>query len=97
LNGWLLSYLAIKNKILENVFVTFISVFESVPVFSFIPIILILFIQDLGGFRGSEMAADFLVFTAVVWNIWFGIYQAYKTVPGHLLEVCSNYNLDSQK
>ena len=96
-SGWLLSYFAIKNRIFENIFVTVISVFESVPVFSFIPIILILFIQDLGGFWGSELAADFLVFTAVVWNIWIGIYQAYKTVPGHLLEVCNNYNFGVPK
>jgi NitT/TauT family transport system permease protein len=53
---------------------------------------LILFVQGLGGVWGSEVAADFLVFTAVVWNIWIGIYQAFKTVPGHLLEVCNNYN-----
>jgi ABC-type anion transport system duplicated permease subunit len=42
---------------------------------------------------GVEVAADFLVFTAIVWNIWLGIYQAFKTVPEHLLEVSANYEL----
>ncbi|MBP1356879.1 MAG: ABC transporter permease subunit, partial [Sulfolobus sp.] len=32
-------------------------------------------------------------FTAVVWNIWVGIYQAYKTIPENFLEVAENYRL----
>ena len=68
------------------------NIFESIPVISFLPIVLIIFIQNLGGPIGVEMAADFLVFDAVVWNIWIGAYQAFKTVPGHLLEVSENYN-----
>jgi NitT/TauT family transport system permease protein len=93
LTGWILGYIAIKNRVFENAFVLFISVFESIPVFSFIPIILIIFIRGLGGGLGVEVAADFLVFTAIVWNIWIGIYQAFKTVPEHLLEVSANYEL----
>ncbi|MFY9797593.1 MAG: ABC transporter permease subunit, partial [Candidatus Nitrosopolaris sp.] len=92
-SGWILGYLAIKNRVFENAFVLFISVFESIPVFSFIPIILIIFIRGLGDGLGVEVAADFLVFTAIVWNIWIGIYQAFKTVPEHLLEVSANYGL----
>jgi NitT/TauT family transport system permease protein len=87
------NYVAIKNRVFENAFVLFISVFESIPVFSFIPIILLVFIRGLGGSLGVEVAADFLVFTAIVWNIWIGIYQAFKTVPEHLLEVSANYEL----
>ncbi|MFZ0510137.1 MAG: ABC transporter permease subunit [Candidatus Nitrosopolaris sp.] len=92
-SGWILGYLAIKNRVFENAFVLFVSVFESIPVFSFIPIILIIFIRGLGGGLGVEVAADFLVFTAIVWNIWIGIYQAFKTVPEHLQEVSANYGL----
>jgi NitT/TauT family transport system permease protein len=93
LSGWILGYIAIKNRVFENAYVIFISVFESIPVFSFIPIVLIIFIRGLGGGLGVEVAADFLVFTAIVWNIWLGIYQAFKTVPEHLLEVSANYEL----
>jgi NitT/TauT family transport system permease protein len=92
-SGWILGYIAIKNRVFENAYVVFISVFESIPVFSFIPIVLIIFIRGLGGGLGVEVAADFLVFTAIIWNIWIGIYQAFKTVPEHLLEVSANYEL----
>jgi NitT/TauT family transport system permease protein len=40
-----------------------------------------------------EVAADFLVFDAVSWNVWIGAYQAFKTVPEHLLDVSENYRL----
>ena len=73
LSGWILGYIAIKNRVFENAYVIFISVFESIPVFSFIPIVLIIFIRGLGGGLGVEVAADFLVFSAIVWNIWLGI------------------------
>ncbi|MCY0859568.1 MAG: ABC transporter permease subunit [Sulfolobaceae archaeon] len=91
--GWFLGYIAVKNRGFENVYISFIEVFESVPVISFFPVVLIFFIYRIGGYLGIEMAVDFLVFTAVVWNIWVGIYQAYKTIPENFLEVVENYRL----
>ena len=91
--GWLLGYLAIKNRAFENTYVSLIEVFESVPVISFFPVVLIFFVYRIGGYLGIELAVDFLVFTAVVWNIWIGIYQAFKTIPSDLIEVSENYRL----
>ncbi|KAA8922827.1 ABC transporter permease subunit [Thermoplasma sp.] len=91
--GWFLAYAAIKGKIFENIYISLIEVFESVPVISFFPIVLIIFVTRIGGPLGVEMAADFLVFTAVVWNIWIGEYQAFKTVPREMLEVAENYQM----
>lgn len=90
--GWLLAYAAIKSRIFENIFIPFIEVFESVPVISFFPIVLIIFVDRVGGGLGVEFAADFLVFTAVAWNIWMGQYQAFKTIPSEMVEVTENYN-----
>ncbi len=89
--GWFLAYQAVKSKTFENVFIAAIEVFESVPVISFFPIVLTLFVLGVGGPLGVELAADFLVFTAVVWNIWMGEYQAFKTVPREMLEVSQNF------
>jgi len=89
--GWFLGYASIKSRIFENIYISLIEVFESVPVISFFPIVLIFFVYNIGGYLGIELAVDFLVFTAVVWNIWMGIYQAFKTVPNDLLEVSQNY------
>lgn len=89
--GWFLSYQAVRSKLFENIFIASIEVFESVPVISFFPIVLTLFVFGVGGALGVELAADFLVFTAVVWNIWMGEYQAFKTVPKEMLEVTQNF------
>lgn len=91
LSGWGLAYLAVKSRKFENAYVPFVNVLESIPVIGFLPIVLVVFIQGLGGFWGVEVAADFLVFDAVSWNVWIGAYQAFKTVPEHLLEVSENY------
>lgn len=90
-SGWLLCYVTVKNRVAENVFVSIVEVLESVPVISFFPIVLLIFVQKIGGPLGVELAVDFLVFTAVVWNIWMGIYQAYKTLPREMVEVVENY------
>jgi len=91
--GWFLGYAAIKSKVFENAFIASIEVLESVPVISFFPVVLIFFIYHVGGGAGVELAADFLVFTAVVWNIWVGIYQAFKTIPNEMIEVTKNFEM----
>jgi len=91
--GWFLGYAAIKSRVFENAYIASIEVLESVPVISFFPVVLIFFINDVGGGLGVELAADFLVFTAVVWNIWVGIYQAFKTIPNEMLEVTKNFEM----
>lgn len=93
ITGWFLSYYAIKSRIFENIYVISMEIFESVPVISFFPIVLLLFVSGIGGPLGVELAVDFLVFTAVVWNIWMGEYQAFKTVPREMVEVGENYKL----
>jgi len=67
--GWLLGYIAIRSRVFENLYTSLIGVFESVPVFSFFPVVLVFFVEGIGGYFGAELAADFLVFTAVVWYI----------------------------
>lgn len=93
LTGWFLAFFAIKNRRFENSYVPLVNVLESIPVISFLPIVLIVFIFNFGASLGVEIGADFLVFDAVAWNIWIGIYQAFKTVPENLLEVSDNYRL----
>jgi NitT/TauT family transport system permease protein len=91
-SGWLLGYVAVKNRKFENVYVPLVNVLESIPVIGFLPLVLVAFVLTFPGTFGVELAVDFLVFDAVSWNIWIGIYQAFKTVPEHLLEVSDNYN-----
>jgi NitT/TauT family transport system permease protein len=90
--GWLLAYASIKSRSFENAYVPLTNVFESIPVIGFLPLVLVAFVLAIPGAIGVEAAVDFLVFDAVAWNVWIGVYQAFKTVPEHLLEVSENYN-----
>ncbi len=96
-SGHLLAYAAIRSRKFENVYVPLVNVFESIPVIGFLPLVLVAFVLTFHGSLGVELAVDFLVFDAVVWNVWIGIYQAFKTVPLHLVEVSDNYNLSFWK
>ena len=92
ITGWGLAYLCIKSRRFENAYVPLVNVLESIPVIGFLPLVLVAFVLAIPGAIGVEAAVDFLVFDAVSWNIWIGAYQAFKTVPEHLLEVSENYN-----
>ncbi len=79
--GWFLGYAAAKSGLFERVFLSITQTLEAVPVITFFPIVLVFFVKSIGGYVGTELAVDFLVFTAVVWNIWVGEYEAIKTAP----------------
>jgi NitT/TauT family transport system permease protein len=91
-SGHFLAYICIKSRAFENIYVPLVNVLESIPVIGFLPLVLVAFVLAIPGQLGVELAVDFLVFDAVVWNVWIGIYQAFKTVPLHLVEVSDNYN-----
>jgi len=88
----LLAYASIKNRKFETVYVPLVNVFESIPVIGFLPLVLVAFVLTFPGSIGVELAVDFLVFDAVAWNVWIGIYQSFKTIPQDLLEVSDNYS-----
>ncbi len=91
ITGWLLAYASIKSRSFESVYIPLVNVLESIPVIGFLPFVLVIFVLALPARFGVELAVDFLVFDAVAWNIWIGTYQAFKTVPEHLIEVSDNY------
>ncbi len=84
--GWFLGYAAAKSGLFERIFLSITQTLEAVPVITFFPIVLVFFVKSIGGYVGTELAVDFLVFTAVVWNIWVGEYEAIKTAPPQSLE-----------
>ncbi|MFP3224373.1 MAG: sugar ABC transporter permease, partial [Nitrososphaeria archaeon] len=47
--GWFLAYASIKSKIFENIYISTIAAMESVPVITFFPVVLIIFVYRIGG------------------------------------------------
>jgi NitT/TauT family transport system permease protein len=82
----LIGVAAARNRSVELVVLPIVDVLESVPVISFFPVVLLVFIKGLGNFAGAELAADFLILTALIWNIILGVYESNKAIPNEILE-----------
>ncbi|KTC84566.1 MULTISPECIES: ABC transporter permease subunit [Legionella] len=88
--------LAAKNRRAEQVIIPAIDVLQSVPVLSFLSITVTGFIRLFpGSLLGPECASIFAIFTAQVWNITFGFYQALKTLPEDLKEASAMFQLSA--
>lgn len=72
---------AARVRTAELIIIPITDVLESVPVISFFPIVLVFFVVDIGGPIGIDLAVDFLIITALVWNIIIGVYQAVSHIP----------------
>ncbi|MBA4697472.1 MAG: ABC transporter permease subunit [Legionella sp.] len=86
--------LAAKSTRAEQVIIPLIDILQSIPVLSFLSITITGFIHLFpNSILGPECAAIFVIFTAQVWNITFGFYQALKTLPHDLKEAAAMFQL----
>ncbi len=85
---------AAKNKRAERLIIPAIDVLQSVPVLSFLAISITGFIHFFPhSLLGPECASLFVIFTAQVWNMTFGLYQSLKRVPNDLREAAAMFQL----
>lgn len=77
--------LAGVNRVAEKIIIPILDVLQSIPILSFFPLALYIFI-GIHPIIGPEAAAIFLIFTSQAWNIAFGVYEAVKLIPTNILE-----------
>jgi len=85
--------LSAKVRAAEAIIIPITDVLEAVPVVSFFPIILVFFIVRIGGPFGTEIAVDFLLVTAVLWNLILGVYQSVLHIPKEYESVAKVYKI----
>jgi NitT/TauT family transport system permease protein len=85
--------LAARVKTAEAIIISTTDVMEAVPVVSFFPIILSFFLFTIKGGLGVEISADFLILTAVIWNLVLGVYEAVARIPEDFENVTSVYRI----
>ncbi len=89
-------YYAATNKLGEKILIPLLDVLQSVPVLGFFPAAIAFFILFLNGSSvGVELAAIFLIFTSMAWNIAFAVYESIKTIPTELSEATSLFGLNN--
>lgn len=79
--------MAAHSRRAEQVLLPLLDVFQSVPILSFLPVVLLSFGAVLPSPVAAEFASIVLIFTSQVWNLTFAWYQSLTTIPSELHEV----------
>jgi NitT/TauT family transport system permease protein len=79
--------LAASGRAAERILLPAIDIAQSVPVVGFFPAAIYFFVAIThGGRLGVELAAIFLIFTSMAWNMALGIFESVRTIPADSLE-----------
>lgn len=82
-------YIAAYNPHAERVLIPLLDVLQSVPILSFLPVVLLGLSAILPQAFAVELTAVVLIFTSQVWNMTFAWYQSLNTIPKELREASS--------
>ena len=85
---------AARSRWGERVILPMLDIFQSMPVVTFFPAAIAVFIGITNGHRmGVEMAAVFLIFTSQAWNMAFAVYESIKAIPAEQLELIDSFGV----
>jgi NitT/TauT family transport system permease protein len=83
---------AARKPLASKIIIPIIDVLQSVPVLGFFPAAIAFFITLFNGsIIGIELAAIFLIFTSMTWNMIFSVYESVLSIPSELLETSYAY------
>lgn len=88
-------YAAARNRTARTVLMPLLDVLQSVPILSFLPVVLLSFTVILPENIAAELAAIVLIFTSQAWNMTFSFYQSMTTIPNELREAAAIYRFSS--
>lgn len=84
---------AANNPLVERLLMPLLDVLQSVPILSFLPVVLLGLSAILHEDIAVEIASIVLIFTSQVWNMAFGWYQSLSTIPKELHEATAMFNV----
>ncbi|OGQ94007.1 MAG: ABC transporter permease [Deltaproteobacteria bacterium RIFOXYD12_FULL_57_12] len=87
-------YAAARNRSARSVLMPLLDVLQSVPILSFLPMVLLSLTAVMPERRAAELAAVLLIFTSQAWNITFSFYQSMTTIPLELREAAAIFRFD---
>ena len=88
-------YFAARNRRAERVLLPILDVLQSVPILSFLPVVLLSLSAVLPQRLATELACIVLIFTSQAWNMTFAWYQSLITVPKELREASTVFNVNA--
>ena len=88
-------YVAARNRTAEKVMMPLLDVLQSIPILSFLPVVLLSLTVILPQNIAAELAAVVLIFTSQAWNMTYSFFQSVSTVPHELREAAAIFRLGS--
>jgi NitT/TauT family transport system permease protein len=80
-------YIAAYNKRVEAWMLAVLDILQSIPVLSFLPVVMLAMIGLIPGRQfGIELGSIVLLFTSQVWNMAFSFYSSLKSIPREMIE-----------
>ena len=87
-------YAAARNRTARTVLMPLLDVLQSVPILSFLPVVLLSLSAVLPQAFAAELAAIVLIFTSQAWNMTFSFYQSMTTIPSEMREAAAVFRFD---
>ncbi len=87
--------MAAYNRRAERVMLPLLDVLQSVPILSFLPVVLVSLSAILPQRVAAELASIVLIFTSQAWNMTFAWYQSLTTIPKELREASAIFRLNT--
>ncbi len=87
--------IAAYHRRAEQFMMPLLDVLQSVPILSFLPVVLLSLSAILPEHLAAEIASIVLIFTSQVWNLTFAWYQSLTTIPKELKEASSIFRLNT--
>ncbi|HEY9076361.1 MAG TPA: ABC transporter permease subunit [Anaerolineaceae bacterium] len=87
--------MAAYNRRAEKVMLPLLDVLQSVPILSFLPVVLISLSAFVPQRIAAELASVILIFTSQAWNMTFAWYQSLTTIPKELREASAIFRLNT--
>jgi len=88
------AYTAARNRRARMVMLPLLDILQSVPILSFLPVVLLSMTAILPERQGVEVASIVLIVTSQVWNMTFSFYQSLTTIPTELREASAIFRLN---
>jgi NitT/TauT family transport system permease protein len=87
-------YAAARHRTARAVLMPVLDVLQSIPILSFLPVVLLSFSAALPQALAAELAAIVLIFTSQAWNMTFSFYQSMTTIPNEMREAAAVFRFD---
>jgi len=92
--AYLIGYTLTRKKLLEKFLMPLIDILQSVPILTFFPIALYIIIHFFSQPLGPEIAVIFLIFTSMVWNLIFAVYESFLSFPKYFKDLIKQYKIN---